>query len=117
MATNREKDKWTETIERLFTTGRLTSHQCIVHTKNSTVERNDKKCGCQRSVRHHSFDGTPFETRPKPEDWNVKEHTKKLRQLIYHSTASRKVSSLQTSCLHHNGAFLKLCHLVFTMCV
>ncbi len=95
MTTNRDRDKWTETIERLFNAGRLTSHQCIVYTKDSPVEVASEKCGCQRSVRHHSFDGTFFEIRPKPEDWNVKEHTRKLRQLIYHSTASRKVSFLQ----------------------
>ncbi len=95
MATNHEKDKWTETIERLFAAGRLTSHQCIVYTKNSSVETVDEKCGCQRPVRHHSFDGAFFGIRPRPKDWNVKEHTKKLRQLIYHSTASRKVSFLQ----------------------
>jgi hypothetical protein len=85
------QDTWTKTIQQFFTDGKLTSHQCIVYNKGSYGETNEEKCGCQRPIRHHSFDGTPSEKKPKPEDWNVNDHTKKLEYPIYHSTPSRKV--------------------------
>ena len=118
MASNRMKDEWTEKIEELFAAHRLTSHQCRIYGKNSRPEKANEICGCQRSIRHHSFDGVPLTTRPKPEDWNVLEHTVKLPKLIYHSTTSHKVSSpypsLYTS---EQKAYFQICLLVFTMCV
>jgi hypothetical protein len=86
------EDKWTKTIQQFFEAGKLTSHQCIVYNKNSYAETNEEKCGCQRPIRHHSFDGAPSEKQPNPEDWNVNDYTRKLQSLIYHSTPSRKVS-------------------------
>ncbi len=117
MTTDSKTDKWTTTIQQLFTDGRLTSHQCMVYKKNSRLETNDEKCGCQRPVRHHSFDGTFEGTRPEPEDWNVKEHTKKLQQLMYHSTPSRKVNFSKSFYMHRNRTFSLTSHLVFTVCL
>jgi hypothetical protein len=117
MAASIEEDKWTTTIQQLFLDGRLTSHQCIVYNKNSRAQTDDEKCGCQRPIRHHSFDGSFSEVRPKPEDWNVKDHTKKLQQLIYHSTPSRKVSFSKSSCIHDHEIFSLISHLVFKVCV
>jgi hypothetical protein len=96
MAVVVEEDKWTTAIRQLSKEGRLASHQCKVYNKDSQARTPDEKCGCQRSIRHHSFDGTPLKRKPKPEDWNVKNHTEKLPSLIYHSTVSRKVSSLNS---------------------
>lgn len=87
-----KNDKWTTTIHRLYAEGRLTSHQCIVYNKKCQVQKNEEKCGCQRPIRHHSFDGTYEGEKPKPNEWNVKDHTKKLQKLIYHSTPLRKVN-------------------------
>jgi hypothetical protein len=117
MATSSKTDKWTTTIQQLFTDGRLTSHQCILYSKKHQVQSENEKCGCQRPIRHHSFDGTFEGTRPNPKDWNVKDHTKKLQQLIYHSTPSRKVSFSKNSCIYHHKTFSLISHLVFTMCL
>ena len=57
MAVIGEEDKRTTTIQKLFREGRLTSHQCIVYNKNFQANTADEKCGCQRSIRQHSFDG------------------------------------------------------------
>jgi len=117
MAASIEEDKWTTTIKKLFKAGRLTSHQCILYNKEHEAKTVDEKCGCQRPIRHHSFDGTFEGTRPNPRDWNVKDHTKKLQQLIYHSTPSRKVRFSKNSCIQHHETFSLISHLVFTMCL
>jgi hypothetical protein len=56
------EDKWTKTIQQFFEAGKLTSHQCIVYNKNSYAKTNEEKCGCQRPIRHHSFDGDSLRT-------------------------------------------------------
>ena len=92
MTRSTEDDQWIKKIQELFAAGRLTSHQCVLYSRNSRKNDNaDEICGCQRPIRHHSFDGLSPEQMVKPEDWNLQTHTRKLRQLIYHSTASRKV--------------------------
>ncbi|CAF0820629.1 unnamed protein product [Adineta steineri] len=96
MAGNYEEDKWTTKIENLFQAGRLTSHQCTVYNKDFNSKTNHERCGCQRPIRHHSFDGDISEEKPNPKDWNVKDHAKKLQRLIYHSNPSRKF--LRCSC-------------------
>ena len=94
MTHSNEEDKWTETIKNLFASGRLSSHQCVLYSRNSREDSEDLgMCGCQRPIRHHSFDGPCLEQRPKIEDWNRLEHTRNLKQLIYYSTVSRKVGS------------------------
>jgi len=111
------EDKWTITIQKLFEADRLTSHQCILYHKGYQAHTEDEKCGCQRPIRHHSFDGTFEGTRPESKDWDVKYHTKKLQKLIYHSTPSRKVSFSKNSCIQHHETFSLISHLVFTMCL
>lgn len=113
MAVSIEEDKWTTKIQQLFNEGRLTSHQCILYNKKHQVQQDGEKCGCQRPVRHHSFDGTFSGTRPKPSNWNVLDHTKKLERLIYHSTPSRKVSFSKSSYIHYHGIFSLISHFSF----
>src|SRR5579871_3084339 len=115
MATNNEKDNWTTTIQKLFAEGRLTSHQCIIYNKDSDAKTIDERCGCQRPIRHHSFDGPSIQEKPKPKDWNVRDHTKRLESLIYHSTPSRKVRLSKSFCKNYNGIFVSIIHLVLTM--
>jgi hypothetical protein len=115
MSDSAAEDKWTTTIRQLFEDGKLTSHQCIVYNQDSETKSNDEKCGCQRHIRHHSFDGIPLNIKPKPEDWNVNDHTRKLKRLIYHSTPSRKVSLYKNSSTHYNRRFSLIIYLVLTM--
>ncbi|UJR23620.1 hypothetical protein I4U23_026606 [Adineta vaga] len=96
MIGNLNEDKWVTMIEDLFKAGRLTSHQCIVYNKDSYIKANTERCGCQRPIRHHSFDGDISIKDLNPKDWNVKYHTRKLERLIYHSTPTRKF--LRCSC-------------------
>jgi hypothetical protein len=110
-----EEDVWTTTIQQLFIDKRLTSHQCAVYNKDSVATTNDEKCGCQRPIRHHSFDGDPLEDKPNPEDWNVEEHTKPLNHPIYVSTPSHKVSFYNSFCIHYKRPFSSITHLVLTM--
>jgi len=88
-----ENDRWTTKIEELFNAGKLTSHQCVVYNKDPQTAESDAKCGCQRLIRQHSFDGTPSETKPTPEKWNVEKYTKNLQSLVHRSTSSTKVSA------------------------
>ena len=108
-------DKWTTTIQQFSAEGKLTSHQCIVYNKRSDAKTNDERCGCQRLVRHHSFDGMPLFIKPKPDDWNVNDHTRQLKRLIYHSTPSRKVSFYKNSSISHSRRPSLMTYLVFTM--
>ena len=94
MTHSNEEDKWTKAIQNLFANGRLSSHQCVLYSRNSQEDSEDNgMCGCQRPIRNHSFDGSCPEERPRPEDWNLLAHARKLKQLIYYSTVSRKVGS------------------------
>jgi len=117
MAVSIKEDKWTTKIQQLFNDGKLTSHRCILYNKKDQIQQDDEKCGCQRPIRHHSFDGTFSGTRPKPSNWNVRDHTKKLERLIYHSTPSRKVSFSRSSYRHSHWTFSLISHSVFTLCV
>jgi len=92
MTNSEESDRWRNTIEKLFGEGKLRSQQCIVYNKDAQSMTTDEKCGCQRFVRHHSYDGPALETKPQRDNWNVKIHTQPLTPLIYHSTPSAKVS-------------------------
>ncbi len=91
MADTGEHDSWRVTIEKLFGEGKLRSHQCIVYNKDSQSTATSEKCGCQRLVRQHSFDGSMLTEKPQRDAWNVQSHTQPLAALIYHSTASTKV--------------------------
>jgi hypothetical protein len=93
MAVSTKKDLWQDMIGQLFNEGKLTSHQCIVYNKDSQSITSNEKCGCQRLIRHHSFDGAAIETKPTREEWTVTDHTKKLPALVYRSTPSTKVST------------------------
>ena len=100
MTDNTKQDKWTATIKQLKDEGRLRSHQCKLYNQADQTLDVDEKCVCQRPKRHHSFDGTFEEERPEPKDWNVKEHTEPLKELIYHSTPSRKVRFSKSSYIY-----------------
>jgi hypothetical protein len=83
---------WKDTIEELHREGKLKSHQCIVYSKRSRPTTTYEKCGCQRLVRLHSYDGRELDTKPDRDSWNVKSHTQPLTTLIHLSTQSTKVS-------------------------
>jgi hypothetical protein len=117
MAVDINKDEWTKKIQHLSSEQKLTSHQCIVYNKEHPAQQDDEKCGCQRPVRDHSFDGPCSETRPDPSSWNVKEHTKKLQHLIYHSTPSFKVCFSKSSNMHYHRTFSLISHSDFTLCL
>jgi hypothetical protein len=111
-----ENDRWTTKIEELFNAQKLTSHQCVVYNKDSQPAASNATCGCQRRIRDHSFDGTPPQTKPKPEEWNVENHTRNLPSLVYRSTRSTKVSTF-TFLLYHDRIFSLQIDLVLTMFV
>ncbi|CAF4362659.1 unnamed protein product, partial [Rotaria sp. Silwood2] len=96
MAHNKESETWGQMIEMLFAEGRLKSHQCKVYSRHSHSTTIDEKCGCQRLVRHHSFDGPELEEKPTQEEWKVEDYTEPLSALIYRSTPSAKF--LRCSC-------------------
>ncbi|CAF4207383.1 unnamed protein product [Rotaria magnacalcarata] len=96
MAENKNEDKWVKAVEELFCDGKLKSHQCKVYNKDRQSNNTDEKCGCQRLVRHHSFDGDELKVKPTNEDWTVEEHTEPLKALIYRSTTPAKF--LRCSC-------------------
>ncbi|CAM4831903.1 unnamed protein product [Rotaria magnacalcarata] len=96
MAENKNEDKWAKAVEELFCDGKLKSHQCKVYNKDRQSNNTDEKCGCQRLVRHHSFDGDELKVKPTNEDWTVEEHTEPLKALIYRSTTPAKF--LRCSC-------------------
>jgi hypothetical protein len=100
-----KKDKWTATIKDLHDIGKIRSHQCKLYNKTHKISTGDEKCGCQRPIRQHSFDGTFVGERPKPKDWSVNEHTEPLKELIFHSTPSRKVSFSQSLYIYHYETF------------
>lgn len=118
MTRSTEEDEWMKKIEELFAAGRLTSHQCTLYSRNFQKDDNDDEiCGCQRPIRHHSFDGLSDEQGVKSEDWNFQTHTRKLKQLIYHSTTSRKVGFWYIFSVDPDGTYFQMYHLVSTMCM
>lgn len=98
MVDTKIEDPWTVAIQKLVDQKRLTSHQCIVYNKETRHTTNSEKCGCQRPIRHHSFTGGLSNQKPKPDEWNVKDHTKNLEKLIYCSTPHQKVTHLIFLC-------------------
>ena len=98
MADTTREDRWTATIQKLVEENRLTSHQCIVYNKETKHTATNEKCGCQRPVRHHSFTENVSNHKPNPDDWNVKDHTRNLKNLIHCSTPHQKVTHLIFLC-------------------
>ncbi|CAF4161369.1 unnamed protein product [Rotaria magnacalcarata] len=92
--------KGTRSLERknreLFAEGKLKSHQCKVYSNNSKSTTIDQKCGFQRFIRHHSFDGPELTDKPTQEEWTVENRTKPISPLIYRCTESAKY--LRCSC-------------------
>ncbi|CAF1414384.1 unnamed protein product [Rotaria magnacalcarata] len=96
MINRKEQDRWSEKIEELFAEGKLKSHQCKVYSNNSKSTTIDQKCGFQRFIRHHSFDGPELTDKPTQEEWTVENRTKPISPLIYRCTESAKY--LRCSC-------------------
>lgn len=113
MADGTMEDRWTATVKKLFEQKRLTSHQCTVYNKDVQSTTGNEKCGCQRLIRHHSFIGATPSQKPKPEEWNVKDHTKDLENIIYCSTPYQKVVYLVFSC--NKMIFVHEFNLVFAL--
>lgn len=118
MANGNKESQWTKTIQQLIAERRLTSHQCILYNKTYQQQaNNDEECGCQRPIRQHSFDEIFEGERPKPKDWNVKEHTRNLDRLIYLSNPICKVSYFKISYQDHHEVLLFVYYLGFKMCM
>lgn len=108
-----DHDKWKDTIKKLFDEGKLRSHQCIVYNKDSQSTATYEKCGCQRYVRHHSFEGPALTTKPQLDQWKVNNHTRPLTSLIYHSTSSTKVREKRTIFFFFNMLNINLVFAMF----
>ncbi|CAF1396077.1 unnamed protein product [Didymodactylos carnosus] len=75
----------------------IKSHRCKVYRKDAIPEKQNDKCGCQRLIRSHSYEGIPPGTKPTKEEWNVNDHTEQIPP-IYGELASNKGKFVHCEC-------------------
>lgn len=118
MIHTKSKATWEETINELVRKQQLRSHQCIVYNKHSHSAIVNNRCGCQRQIRYHSFDGPELMNKPNKKEWTVEKHTQLLESLYYGQILSAKVCENKItflSILITLFEFIRYFDLVFTL--